>query len=118
MKYRWYTDCELYDSEDFCGFGIDTTVEVRVTVNAEMTPADPEVGIMQEDWDLKYDFEPTQIIPTDEDGNEKEHIEYKSLSEEQKQKVVQFCNQNKDRIEEKGFDDGPSIYDDIEYYRV
>lgn len=117
MKYRWYSTVELYDSDNLCGFGYETTIQVEVTTNADMSPAEPEVGVMYDQWNLDYDFKPTTILPIDDNWNYKEPIDYESLPETTKEKVTKFCEDNTKEIEEKANDKSPSNYD-INDYKV
>lgn len=115
-KYRWSSDIELYDNENLCDLGYDSTIKINVETKAEMMPAEPDVGIKYDEWYVSYDFKPISITIFEENGNEKD-LSYESLSESSKEKVMKFCNDNKDEIEEKADQKSPKGYD-IEFYQI
>jgi len=113
-KYKWSSDIKLYDNENLCELGYDSTIKINVEIKAEMIPAEPNVGIKYDEWNVNYDFKPISISILEENGNEKD-ISYESLCESSKEKVLKFCNDNKNEIEEKADQKNPI---DIESYQI
>lgn len=108
---RWRAECRLYDQEGGCGFGTEAAIEVEANVFARYEPAEPEVGVMGDNWDLKYEFKPVGIVPMDDNGDDQETVKYDTLKADDAERVKKFCLDRTADLQEQALEKGPSTHD-------